>query len=438
MNDLISKRLRHRVRTLSTILGDRMTEQHGQPFLDKVEEIRLLAKATRQSSDSGDYEKLKRVLTTLDDNNLISIARAFNQFLNLTNIAEQAESTATSGGSQLEDLFERLIDQGIDKHEILNIINQMHCDLVLTAHPTEITRRTLIQKYNRIASALENVNEGTSLDPEDRIELERLIAEVWYTDEIRTERPTPQDEAIWGYAVIEHSLWTAIPNLWMRLEDIVLRHTGEQLPLHVAPIKISSWMGGDRDGNPNVTSIVTGEVLRLARWMAADLYLRDIEELLAQLSMSNCNEALQSQCPADSSEPYRFVLRNLRERLTLTRDWAETDAPSHEDLILTSSDLTVPLMTFYDSLQDCGMSIIADGLLKETLIRAHTFGVTLVELDIRQSSDRHIELLDAITKYLELGSYQSWSEKARTDFLIQELESKRPLMPDTWERPLRH
>ena len=389
MDKLISKRLRHRVRTLSTILGETMSRQHGHEFLDKVEEIRLLAKAKRQDSDSGDHEKLSQVLRNLDDENLLSIARAFNQFLNLTNIAEQAESTEDGNSeSQLEEIFRRLIDQGVDNNRIIETINELHCDLVLTAHPTEITRRTLIQKYNRIASALEKVDEDTTLDAEAQIHLERMIAEVWYTDEIRTERPKPQDEAIWGYAVIEHSLWHAIPDLWDRLEFLLFKYTGAKLSLQVAPVKISSWMGGDRDGNPNVTARVTGEVLRLARWMAADLYLRDIEELLSQLSMATCNEALRAQCPEGHNEPYRFILRKLREQLTETRAWAEASEPPHAGLILTTTDLTSPLKVCYDSLHDCGMGIIADGLLKKILVRTTTFGVTLVELDIRQSSNR--------------------------------------------------
>ena len=167
MNELISKRLRHRVRCLSTILGKTMTDQNGQGFLDKVEEVRLLAKAHRQSDEHdtevGDHDELRGVLTALDDDTLISIARAFNQFLNLTNIAEQAEATESHPGSQLEDLFQRLVEQDVDKNEILATVAGMHCDLVLTAHPTEITRRTLIQKYNRIATALEHVREDREL-----------------------------------------------------------------------------------------------------------------------------------------------------------------------------------------------------------------------------------------------------------------------------------
>ena len=429
MDELISKRLRHRVRTLGTILGETMTSQRGESFLAKVEEIRHLAK-----SFSDNHDQLREVLTDLDDDNLIYIARAFNQFLNLTNIAEQSESTEVDirETSHLRDLFNRLDMSGVGMERITASLRNMCCELVLTAHPTEITRRTLIQKYNRIATALEGVGEGRTLTKDIRTELERLIAEVWFTDEIRMNRPTPQDEAKWGYAVVEHSLWHAVPQLWTHLDEAFFKFSGGHIDLDVSPLRISSWMGGDRDGNPNVTAQVTKEVLRLARWMAADLYLRDTEELLAQLSMSECNRELQDLSGEESVEPYRFVLRDLRHRLTATRAWAETDEDPTQEVIWCDKDLITPLEICYRSLTDCGMEIIAQGLLKETLLRAHTFGVTLVELDIRQHADQHLALLDRITNYLGLGSYASWSEKARSDFLLRELESRRPLIPDSW------
>ncbi len=415
-----------------------MTAQHGQGFLAKEEEIRLLAK-TRRQDESGDHRKLRAVLKELDDDDLISIARAFNQFLNLTNIAEQAETGEIEDlefpdTSHLARLLTTLIGNGTDKSLIASTIKQLHCDLVLTAHPTEITRRTLIQKYNRISTCLSKVNEDTPFRKDEAIELERLIAEVWYTDEIRIDRPTPQEEAIWGYAVIEHSFWTAIPKLWVGLDALLQQHTGESLTLDIAPVRISSWMGGDRDGNPNVTAEVTREVIRLARWMAADLYLRDIEELLAQLSMSQCTDSFRGYCGEDKPhEPYRIVLRDLRRKLTATRIWAEGTSQPGEGMILYRDDLYAPLHACYESLTSCGMGIIADGLLRDTLIRVSTFGVTLVDLDIRQNSEKHIELLDSLTRFLEIGSYLAWSEKARNDFLLQELETKRPLIPESWE-----
>ncbi len=437
MDETSSSQLWHRVRVLGNLLGQTMTAQYGVEFLEKEEEIRLLAK-TRRQRGSDDHQKLREVLSALDEDDLISIARAFNQFLNLLNIAEQAETGEIADldfptTSHLATLFTRLDEKGVDKTKIAETIMNMHCDLVLTAHPTEITRRTLIQKYNRIATALGNVREDTPLEAEQQTDLERLIAEVWYTDEIRTERPTPQEEAIWGYAVIEESFWSAIPKLWDGLNRLLQEHTGQIMSLDMAPVRISSWMGGDRDGNPNVTAEVTEEVTRLSRWMAADLYLRDLEELLAQLSMSHCTQAVRDLCDnQESNEPYRLVLRNLRTRLTATRTWANGSEPPGEGLILYREELYTPLHACYQSLHDCGMGIIADGLLKDTLIRVSTFGVTLVDLDIRQSADKHINLLDELTEFLELGSYRAWSEKARNDFLLNELATRRPLIPEGW------
>lgn len=435
MEELVSRRLRHRVRFLGNLLGQTMTSQLGENFLQKVEQIRLLAK-TRRQEGSGDFTQLREVLADLNEDQLISVARAFNQFLNLTNIAEQAAATENlqfPATSHLKTLFTKLNQNNIDAVRIAEVVRNLHCDLVLTAHPTEITRRALIQKYNRIAEALEHVREDEELDKKNKIELERLVAEVWHTDEIRTGRPTPQDEAIWGYAVIEHSFWHAIPKLWQGLDLLLKEHTGVSLPITCAPITISSWMGGDRDGNPNVTTEVTEEVLRLARWTAADLYLRDVDELLSQLSMFQCNEEVANLCGQTSHEPYRFILRELRAKLSATRDWAETKHPSHNELVLNREDLFTPLHACYRSLHDCGMGIIAEGLLKQTLIRISTFGVTLIDLDIRQSADRHVELMEELISFLGLGDYRSWSEEARHDFLIEELTNERPLIPDSWE-----
>jgi len=438
VSELISRRQRHRVRVLGELLGEAMMDQHGEDFLAKVEEIRHLAKARRQSRNE-EQNQLQEVLKSLDDDYLISIARAFNQFLNLANITEQAELTANNESlypdhSYLEDLFKRFKDANIDDKVIAEKVKNIRCELVLTAHPTEITRRTLIQKYNRIATQLKAVTEDSVLAPNERTKLERLIAEVWYTDEIRMERPTPQDEAKWGYAVIEYSFWDAIPKLWEGYNKLVITHTGKALPITATPIRISSWMGGDRDGNPNVTAKVTDEVIKLSRWMAADLYLRDLDELLSHLSMAKCNDAVRRLCINDqeTQEPYRVVLRDLREALLETRQWSMTNKPITENLILTKKQLFTPLHICYQSLIESGMAIIAEGMLKDTLIRVSTFGVNLVDLDIRQNADVHTELLNSITEYLEIGSYQSWPERARQEFLIKELDSKRPLIPNTW------
>ncbi|HJL60368.1 MAG TPA: phosphoenolpyruvate carboxylase [Pseudomonadales bacterium] len=437
VDELISARSRHRVRILSTLLGDTMSAQLGQDFLDKIEEIRTLAKVRRQGESSLNSQ-LQDVLKSLEDDYLISVARAFNQYLNLANIAEQAETTIARtvpypDDSYLQKVFEKLQQEGIESETIFNTASEIRCELVLTAHPTEITRRTLIQKYNRIAESLESITEKDSMNPGDRIELERLIAEVWHTDEIRTDRPTPQDEAIWGYAVMEHSFWDAVPVIWKGLDRLLVETTGKQLPLSSTPIRVSSWMGGDRDGNPAVTAEVTEEVINLARWMAADLYLRDIDELLSHLSMTQCNDEVRALCNVETHEPYRVVLRYLRDCLTATRNWSITDELPGDDIIQSHDQLFDPLYACYKSLHECGMEIIAEGLLKETLIRISTFGVTLVNLDIRENAQKHTDLLNALTEFIDLGSYTSWPERARQDFLLEELQSRRPLVPENWQ-----
>ena len=157
MNELITARSWHRVQVLGQLLGETMTAQYGQGFLDKIEEIRLLAKVRRRGGSEN--TSLQRVLTALSDDDMISVARAFNQFLNLANIAEQAETTDEQTTNYPEDstlktVFERLDREIADKQRIVDTASKIRCELVLTAHPTEITRRTLIRKYNRIASRL--------------------------------------------------------------------------------------------------------------------------------------------------------------------------------------------------------------------------------------------------------------------------------------------
>ncbi|MCF5292480.1 phosphoenolpyruvate carboxylase, partial [Pseudomonas syringae] len=194
----------------------------------------------------------------------------------------------------------------------------------------------------------------------------------------------------------------------------------------------ASWMGGDRDGNPNVTAAVTREVLLLARWMAADLYLRDVDNLAAELSMQQASDALRASV-GDSAEPYRAELKRLRERLRATRNWANASLsetlPAPEAVLRDNRELLDPLLLCFQSLHECGMGVIADGPLLDCLRRAVTFGLFLVRLDVRQDSSRHCAAMTEITDYLGLGRYEEWDEQTRIDFLLRELNNRRPLLP---------
>ncbi len=438
----IDARLREDVHLLGELLGDTFRAERGAEFLAKIERIRQGAKTARRGSAEG-ARQLAQTLDALAEDELLPVARAFNQFLNLANIAEQyhrirrrrADEPLPFEERLLGELLERLQAAGHSRQDLARQIAGLDIELVLTAHPTEVTRRTLIQKYDAIAACLAARDHADlSLREQVRVrrELCRLLAEVWHTEEIRRSKPTPVDEAKWGFAVIEHSLWHAIPNYLRKADQALHAATGLRLPLEAAPIRFASWMGGDRDGNPNVTAPVTREVLLLARWMAADLYLRDIDHLASELSMQQASPELQAKV-GDSVEPYRALLKQLRERLRATRNWAHAaltgSLPAPADVLQNNRDLLEPLELCYQSLHACGMGVIADGPLLDCLRRAVTFGLFLVRLDVRQDSSRHSAAMTEITDYLGLGRYEDWDEDARITFLMKELANRRPLLP---------
>ena len=442
MNQL-HESLRDNVRELGDYLGLTISDHLGPDFLEKIETIRHLAKSGR-SSETGP-SPLQAYLDSLSDDELLPVVRAFNQFLNLANIAEQhyrARYRKTENYEAIEQqsivtLFSQLGSQNISPDEIWNTLTGMQIDLVMTAHPTEVNRRTLIQKYDGIAESLNQLDNGDLyLDQRQKIRnrIRQLVEQAWHTDEIRHQRPTPVDEAKWGFVVIENSLWQAVPEFYRQLDQGMKEATGRGLPLDCSPIRFASWMGGDRDGNPNVTAAVTGEVLLLARWMAADLYLRDIEQLLNELSMWQCSDALRSEVGPQCKEPYRVLLRRLRRRLQVSREWIEQQLEGHhgpapEGLLTCTDELAAPLKLCYQSLKACGLARIANGPLLDTLRRISCFGLNLLKLDIRQDSSRHADALAEICQALDLGDYHSWSESEKQQFLLSELRSVRPLIP---------
>ncbi|WP_417537391.1 phosphoenolpyruvate carboxylase [Marinomonas sp.] len=436
--------LRENVRLLGDCLGESMSNHLGDDFLEKVENIRLLSKDGRQSGDSA---ALIQALEALDDKEIVPVARAFNQFLNLSNIAEQyhrvhRRKTNESLGvyhNPVGDLLSRLDKQNFTAEQMLASLQSQSIELVLTAHPTEVVRRSLIRKYDNISSELEALDKDNILPLEETKHVRRLkeiITQAWHTDEIREERPTPVDEAKWGFAVIEQSLWQAVPRFFRQLdEQFSVFSKDERLPLDLAPIRFATWMGGDRDGNPNVTHKVTKEVTLLARWMAADLYIKDLNVLRSEFSMTQCNAALRERV-GDSAQPYREVLRYLENKMLATKNWAKACLDGkpipEDDIFLDAQELTDDLILCYQSLLDCGMKVIANGSLLDLIRCAATFGATLVRLDVRQDASRHIDALSAITRFYGLGDYAEWDEASRQAFLLTELNSKRPLLPMEW------
>lgn len=430
--------LRDDVRMLGSSLGETIKAHLGDELFDKIEVVRQLAKEGR-TEENAEHEELLKALRELGEDEVLPVARAFTQFLNLANIAEEhhrvrryLEVTDVCTPDSLCTLFAQLRQKGFTPKQIADSLCDTQIDLVLTAHPTEVNRRTLIQKYDDIADCLRRLDRG---EEEAQVRLDELIRQIWHTDEIRKQRPTPVDEAKWGFAVIENSLWTAVPKFLRRIDAQLNETLGERLPLDSSPIRFASWMGGDRDGNPNVTAKVTEEVLLLSRWMAADLYLKDVDALRAELSMYQASKELMARV-GECAEPYRKLLGEVRSRLQGTKNWVarqlKGDVDGDYDVYVHDDELLEPLMLCYRSLQECGMGIIAENALEDIIRRIACFGLTLVKLDIRQSSDRHAQVFEELSQFYGLGSYSGWTEEGRQSFLLKELQSKRPLLPNEW------
>lgn len=435
--------LKSNVRMLGEILGNTIQEAHGDAILEKVETIRKLSKSA--TAGSQEREDLIEEIKNLPNDQLTPVAHAFSQFLNLTNIAEQYHTISrhceehVCEPDAINTLFGKLANNEISKEQTAKAIKELNIELVLTAHPTEIARRTMINKLVKINKCLSQL-EHSDLSPRERLKTERrlegLIAQSWHSDVIRQQRPTPLDEAKWGFAVVENSLWEAVPAFLREFDDRVKSYIGEGLAIDARPVHFTNWMGGDRDGNPNVTHPITQEVLLLSRWKAADLFLGDIQELITELSMVQCNQQVRDLA-GDQHEPYRAILKGLRTLLVNTCTVLEAKI-NGEDVpnlpTLTSVDqLWEPLIACYQSLRECGMSIIAEGTIVDTLRRVKAFGIHLVRLDIRQESTRHSDVISEMTRFLEIGDYAQWSEDEKVAFLIKELSSKRPLLPRNWQ-----
>ena len=430
--------LKDTVRYLGKTLGETIKNQLGQEWLDPIEKIRKGGRASYQG-DAACSEELKETFKTMSDSDLLTVGRAFAQFLNLGNIAEQEYNAAMNVDASIDALFKHLDKAELTADKVQDAVAKLNIDLVLTAHPTEVTRRTLIHKHKELADCLQAVHQASLSDVErKKIEtrIADLIAQAWHTEEIRSVRPTPVDEARWGFSVIENSLWEAVPDFMRELDGRLNEDYDVSLPLDASPVQFSSWMGGDRDGNPFVTSKVTEQVLLLARKRAAKLFAIDLDRLQVELSMYDCNEELREKV-GDANEPYRALLRPLVNKFIATRDgisdYLAGKNPDTSNWIESDDELIEPLMLCYQSLLDCGMQVVANGLLLDTIRRARVFGIHLLRLDVRQDSERHADVFSELTRYLGLGDYAQWSEADKQAFLLRELGSKRPLFPAQWD-----
>ena len=443
-----TKLLREDVRYLGSILGKVIKKQEGQKFFNLVEKVRKLSKVNKINYSNHSYGKIIRAIKNLNPKNTFKLTRAFTHFMNLINLAESIDASRSLNEYEnnrkkisnknifIEEIFEDLFNsKKISENKIYNLAKNLNIGIVLTAHPTEVKRRTLIQKYHKITEILEERDLLKNYPSKLKILEKKLFDEltiIWNTDDLKRSRPTPFDEARWGLAIIEDSLWDTIPKVYRRLNSIFVQNINKGLPKNFNPIEFGSWMGGDRDGNPNVTAEVTKQVILLSRWEAAKLYEKTLTKIIRSYSMEKCSRKI-SRKVGNSHEPYRVFLRPLRDKMRITHRSIEqhliNKKPLDKKKLLSSrEEILKPLRVVRESLEQNQSENIASGELLDLMRRAKCFGINLARLDIRQESSRHSQLIAEFIKKKYKKNYYSFSEDQKINFFKLAINSKKNII----------
>ncbi len=363
--------LRANVRLLGDLLGHVLVEQEGRALLGTVERIRVLS---RRARETGERAELDEALAGLDLGTRATVLAAFGLFFQLANIAEQHhrvrrrrdyEREGRVAPETIEDAVVRLERMGIAGEELGRVALDVHVEPVLTAHPTEATRRTVLAAHQRIARRLRMLDDQWLTPPRRARLVDGLAAEItalWQTDTVRSTRPRVVDEIRSGLWFFETSLWEAAPAVSRTLRRIV--------PGATTALRFGTWIGGDMDGNPSAGAETIREAVERARTLARDLYRRDIRELAQGWGMSTTVIGPVPELEVDADEPYRAFLTRIWERL---RD------DGYRDGAALSADLALVDRT----LRAHHAAAVADGALADLRARLDVFGLHLASLDLR-------------------------------------------------------
>ena len=441
-----TKLLREDIRFLGTFLGKVIKDQEGEAFFKIVERLRLLSKNTLlDKQKSKVFLKISKEIKKLSPELTFKITRAFLHILNLMNLAESLDASRKLNEHNnpyfknknqnlfIEDIIEGLFkNKSISNSKIYEQAKNLDIGIVLTAHPTEVKRRTLIQKYANLIDLMEQRHLYKKY-PSKVVEIDRKlyteITIIWKTDELKRSKPSPLDEARWGLAVIEDSLWDTIPKVYKRLNDIFRKNLNKDLPRGFNPIQFGSWMGGDRDGNPNVTAEVTKKVILFSRWQAAKLYEKELTKLIQDLSMKECSSKIK-KITGKTFEPYRVYLRPIRDKIRSTYQIIENHLNNHEPLkedklLQDKNEILKPLRDIRESLNSNNSQHIANSDLLDLIRRVRCFGINLARLDIRQESSRHEQLLNEILKKKFKINFSNLNEQKKISLLNNLIKQKK-------------
>jgi phosphoenolpyruvate carboxylase len=435
--------LRADIRHLGTLLGDELREQAGEDALALVERLRRLV---RRADGSADVAAL---LSDVDGRTALLLARAFSTFFQLANLAEQVhrardlDEQQRAGDGPVDATARRLAEA--DRGVLAGVLSRLELRPVFTAHPTEASRQSVLRTLRRVADLLD----ATLPDEVQERRLREQVQLLWQTDELRAGKPHVSDEARAVVYYLDQLARDVLPDL---LDDVdaALGRLGVALPPGAVPVRFGSWVGGDRDGNPNVTPEVTLEVLRLQADRALRFQTSLVDRLVEELSVSTRHAAVSDELVAslardrellpdvhdrylrlNAEEPYRLKLTFVRQRLTSTHERIAQGTPHRPGLdYLGAAEYLDDLRLVATSLRDNGGELVAAGTVQRALRVAEAVGLTLAVLDVREHAERHHEALGALFDRLhELSHpYAEIDRGWRTVLLSRELTGRRPLV----------
>ncbi|WP_445170114.1 phosphoenolpyruvate carboxylase [Mycolicibacterium sp. Dal123E01] len=448
--------MREDIRLLGAILGDTVREQNGEEVFDLVEQARVESFRVRRSEI--DRSELARLFDGVDIHQAIPVIRAFTHFALLANVAEdihreRRRAVHVAAGEPPQDstlaaTYEKLDAAHLSAATVEEALTGALVSPVITAHPTETRRRTVFDTQHRITQLMRvrlNGHDETEDGQLVETELRRQILTLWQTALIRLSRLKIQDEIEVGLRYYPAAFFDVIPKVNAGVRD-ALRARWPDADLLPAPIlRPGSWIGGDRDGNPNVTADVVRLATGSAAYTALGHYFVELTHLEQELSMSarlvkTTDElvALADSCaePARMDEPYRRALRVVHARLTATGQSILDRTPQHTlDLGMapyeTPAELRADLDVIDASLRANGSALLAGDRLARVREAVAVFGFHLSGLDMRQNSDVHEEVIAELLSWSGVHpDYASLSEPERVDVLVAELKTRRPLVRD--------
>lgn len=442
------------IRLLGRILGDVIREQEGQAAFELIEQIRQLSVAFRRHADQSADKALKKLLKGLSGDQTVSVIRAFTYFSHLANLAEDRhhirrravhERAGDLQEGSLARTLQRLHKAGIAPGAIVDTLAHSHISPVLTAHPTEVQRKSILDAERAIARLLGERDEQERL-PRERADIEAQIrarvTQLWQTRLLRFTKLTVADEIENALSYYEATFLTQIPRLYRDLEE-GLGDLGERAV--IAPfLRMGQWIGGDRDGNPNVTA----QTLELALHSQADMVLRhhltQLHHLGAELSVSAmltrvspAMQALAERSPDTNAhrqdEPYRRALTGMYARLAATlKDLTGGEAARHavapQHAYSSAAELLADLRTIEASLKSHHGEALARARLRPLMRAVQVFGFHLATVDLRQSSDKHEEVVAELLATARIEPrYSQLDEAGKRAVLLRQLNDARPL-----------